>query len=190
MGIRPFHHTLVHPVWLTPTHVGHTRMQTTMRQNLTVHPHTRGADPVEFRGRRLQLGSSPHTWGRLRLPLHGVCVLRFIPTHVGHTPPTGFPPAPTTVHPHTRGAYVSSHITAGFGDGSSPHTWGIRAGFPAPLWCYSVHPHTRGAYPAAECGVCSDIGSSPHTWGIPSTSRSRRTSNPVHPHTRGAYVPT
>ena len=112
--------------------------------------------------------------------------VRFIPTYVGYTDGHRTRLVPATVHPHIRGVYFRS--CAGFYSrrGSSPHTWGIRAGARPPV---------------------SVFGSSPHTWGIRRLRSNHRigrrfiptyvgythANNPaisrctVHPHIRGAY---
>ena len=148
-------------------------------------PHTWG-----IRGKRSSFsparGSSPHTWGiHLVLPL-GVCLVRFIPTYVGHTAWSStfryFP----TVHPHIRGAYKEMDYVEKEWTGSSPHTWGIpnvavdgrtvQRFIPtyvghtntavAIFEQVSVHPHIRGAYNGTILIDCGVPGSSPHTWGI------------------------
>ena len=169
-----------------PTHVGHTLALVHLPQHPAVHPHTRGAYCRFLVGVQDADGSSPHTWG-IR-PVRGLALghQRFIPTHVGHTRCRKTSPAPSAVHPHTRGAYKLNSPSQLPHRGSSPHTWGIRL-------------------PGINKGPC--IGSSPHTWGIPSTTpdgmfQARfipthvgHTNGiteviqivPVHPHTRGAY---
>ena len=132
-------------------------------------PHTWG---IRDGKRRLlpDPGSSPHTWGirhsptsystserfiptyvgHTRNPATNPFVLWFIPTYVGHTqiPYRGICPA--SVHPHIRGAYIKKKISAEISDGSSPHTWGIRAFRLLPVHdarfipTYVGHTPTRG----------------------------------------------
>ena len=134
--------------------------------------------------------------------------IRFIPTHVGHTIPSGIGIPPHPVHPHIRGAYASSSRFLCRSHGSSPHTWGILSSTgglssaPRFIPTYvghtnggrtarekgAVHPHIRGAYhppdhppPPLRRFIPTYVG---HT--------SRRSMNfplrTVHPHIRGAYV--
>ena len=132
------------------------------------------------------LSSSPHTWGIRRPGATWAGVMRFIPTHVGHTLAALRSAVTNSVHPHTRGAYIAGGGDAGRVSGSSPHTWGIPAQVPyngtsfrfipthvghtRPLRATrlfpSVHPHTRGAYACACSPAAASGGSSPHTWGI------------------------
>jgi len=94
---------------------------------LPVHPHTRG----EHTGTESRIenctGSSPHTWGTLRIDLIADQIRRFIPTHVGNTPLPIGALALITVHPHTRGEHGFVFMTISLSPGSSPHTWGTRA---------------------------------------------------------------
>ena len=112
--------------------------------------------------------------------------IRFIPTHVGHTIPSGIGIPPHPVHPHIRGAYQHPPPAATWQFGSSPHTWGILSstgglssaprfiptyvGHTSPgvpkIHVTPVHPHIRGAYRCGRCPKTNSIGSSPHTWGI------------------------
>ena len=169
-----------------PTYVGHTQQAVLPKLLEPVHPHIRGAYSVPSGVGCSASGSSPHTWGILKIYYsikgHG----RFIPTYVGHTPNTPEWPCPPPVHPHIRGAYYWASSVALASPGSSPHTWGILVNcsnrfynirfiptyvghtqqpvFPELL--QPVHPHIRGAYSyAVKIGI-EPFGSSPHTWGI------------------------
>ena len=133
--------------------------------------------------------------------------IRFIPTHVGHTIPSGIGIPPHPVHPHIRGAYASSSRFLCRSHGSSPHTWGIRRRSHTHRFGSAVHPHIRGAYAVMRLPSSLPDGSSPHTWGIrlhvvaapdfygssPHTwgiLRGRGNAavgRLVHPHIRGAY---
>ncbi len=63
-----------------------------------------GQTVLQRADQRIQLGSSPHAWGRRLQPAFPKRRKRFIPTCVGqtYTPCTG--PGRGTVHPHMRGA--------------------------------------------------------------------------------------
>jgi len=89
-----------------PTHVGNTSRMPMSPARSPVHPHTRGEHITRPSTHAARSGSSPHTWGTryLTIPLNSTG--RFIPTHVGNTPPRAGAQRPATVC------------------GSSPHTWG------------------------------------------------------------------
>ena len=70
-----------------------------------VHPHIRGAYDISPNGQKIHLGSSPHTWGILNDCIVKICIVRFIPTYVGHTFKPAGQEAMDAVHPHIRGAY-------------------------------------------------------------------------------------
>src|SRR5690348_16370785 len=92
----------------------------------TVHPHTRG----EYGGLVCvscrACGSPPHAWGIPRPSLRELARLRFTPTRVGNTTRPSARVRMRSVHPHTRGEYVSSPSQDRFACGSPPHAWGIR----------------------------------------------------------------
>ena len=120
------------------------------------------------------------TAGRRRVP-------RIIPAHAGFTSAR---PSVTSVspdHPRTRGVYSARTEQCGDGEGSSPHTRGLRvrvcacvrrcgiipahAGF--TVWVCALprpardHPRTRGVYGRGVRPGCGGPGSSPHTRGLP-----------------------
>ncbi len=88
-----------------PTHVGNTIYQRPVRPSRPVHPHTRGEHKQRANDIQTALGSSPHTWGTRIGSYLGAGNTRFIPTHVGNTPPRGHGTTASTVHPHTRGEH-------------------------------------------------------------------------------------
>ena len=169
-----------------PTYVGHTDSEAKAAWNGAVHPHLRGAYAHLVGQLTERIGSSPPTWG-----IHGRDVShhrlqRFIPTYVGHTPPSGFFHPPRPVHPHLRGAYMAWVSSIRYFNGSSPPTWGIllqgrlvaqpERFIPTyvghtPLMSTgkifsAVHPHLRGAYRPRPFVLVVRVGSSPPTWGI------------------------
>ena len=96
----------------------------------------------------------------------------------------------SSVHPHTRGEYLTRQPRAWASLGSPPHAWGILR-MPSPIrrsprftptrvgntgaGCVrasagSVHPHTRGEYWRAR-RTTKESGSPPHAWGIPQRGR-------------------
>ena len=166
--------------------MGHTTTSPTPWARETVHPHLRGAYCSAATCSGVLPGSSPHTWG-----IHhshdtlDICP-RFIPTYVGHTKLLAEMTGAQAVHPHIRGAYISSYTHTTISSGSSPHTWGILEigsqkifkfrfipTYVGHTWnpcrrvsARTVHPHIRGAYGAPSLRRLSPRGSSPHTWGI------------------------
>ena len=166
--------------------MGHTPLPSRPSTPSVVHPHARGAYQLKWRFWTPYNGSSPHTWG---IPLLGLRMLlpdRFIPTHVGHTQDRAGMSTPRSVHPHIRGAYLTTCTLALSPSGSSPHTWGILTATQTktetarfiPTYVGhtfsmmpmqnsgAVHPHIRGAYVSKAVDVGGRFGSSPHTWGI------------------------
>ena len=129
-----------------PTYVGHTPRSWLPCCPGSVHPHIRGAYGVPLVSELVSDGSSPHTWGILRVP--------------------GVRQGPGPVHPHIRGAYLEHGADIAHVVGSSPHTWGIRAAGQCQSGTGRFIPtyvgHTKLFRPVAS-QVC---GSSPHTWGI------------------------
>ena len=128
-----------------PTYVGHTPVDCRAGQRPSVHPHIRGAYCYPAIQGYPLIGSSPHTWGIHPISRGLSSAPRFIPTYVGHTDSSHCRRSNRSVHPHIRGAYPSMTGCNSSNAGSSPHTWGIRAG--------GTIPRPSG-------------GSSPHTWGI------------------------
>ncbi len=169
-----------------PTYVGHTHESCWAGSSLPVHPHIRGAYPLQDVRISKSVGSSPHTWGIPCAPLIEGDVNRFIPTYVGHTLRRGRRGRVRLVHPHIRGAYIPAICIANSQHGSSPHTWGIPSAshtrhavgrfIPTYVghtlmekldeYAASVHPHIRGAYSQRVHFHRVTSGSSPHTWGI------------------------
>ena len=152
----------------------------------SVHPHIRGAYRFWASECSCRIGSSPHTWGIHRIEPECQLQDRFIPTYVGHSGGGVATVSYSSVHPHIRGAYLTTCTLALSPSGSSPHTWGIqrlqistgqllrfiptyvghtRAGSP-PILRRTVHPHIRGAYSGSGKSRSLKNGSSPHTWGI------------------------
>ncbi len=111
-----------------PTHVGNTTRRDSISGLPSVHPHTRGEHDECISPMGTYAGSSPHTWGTRLEPVQDRSLIRFIPTHVGNTSTVGPESAGSPVHPHTRGEHGGFNIAYGHGLGSSPHTWGTRAG--------------------------------------------------------------
>ena len=116
--------------------------------------------------------------------------LRFIPTHVGNSPPSSGTSTRRPVHPHTCGELGSPRNLRATVFGSSPHMWGTHAhpaqsvridrfipthvgnsaDFMRETGLTTVHPHTCGELISRVRGHLIFFGSSPHMWGTLSTA--------------------
>ena len=109
-----------------PTHVGNTYSASAGMQRRSVHPHACGehdARPLPDLGHN---GSSPRMWGtRWNVKTDGGRC-RFIPTHVGNTPPDCGTSRSSTVHPHACGEHATTIRGTQNAAGSSPRMWGTR----------------------------------------------------------------
>ena len=110
-----------------PTHVGNRDTRTTLPENPTVHPHTRGEQDSCCQTDHQCDGSSPHTWGTGSPHSSRPRQLRFIPTHVGNSKKLAAETIALSVHPHTRGEQGDTAASVLSTCGSSPHTWGTGA---------------------------------------------------------------
>ena len=151
-----------------PTRVGYTDRIRKLDRSSTVHPHSRGVymgycmDILPYRG------SSPLAWGIRQIrwvdcdTKHGSSPLAW-----GIRNPEESNRTAGTVHPHSRGVYISISFMKFFFFGSSPLAWGIH------FYCFLLHYVGQG--------------SSPLAWGIPKTATESALTNAVHPHSRGVY---
>ena len=110
---------------------------------------------------------------------------RFIPTHVGNTPPGLGRRGASPVHPHACGEHLRRHALKRFDLGSSPRMWGTRK-LPSLLLprtrfipthvgntCFPilggshlpVHPHACGEHGGDGGDRRAGLGSSPRMWG-------------------------
>ena len=168
-----------------PTHVGNRTTRASSTRWTTVHPHARGE---QWRRRSAWVGSpgsSPRTWGTVQVHQHQAEAVRFIPTHVGNSPPAHPRRRPATVHPHARGEQWLTRLNTLPKCGSSPRTWGTdehhtriypptrfipthvgnrSSSWPRAAWA-TVHPHARGEQQGWRDVSFSCVGSSPRTWG-------------------------
>ena len=112
------------------------------------------------------VGPSPRAWGlRHQIPI-SKAIDRSIPTCVGFTLPCRTSTTSAAVHPHVRGVYTVSWISALGGIGPSPRAWGLLGD-----WYKSV-----------------DVERSiPTCVGFTKDSRCDRSADAVHPHVRGVY---
>ena len=147
-------------------------------------------------------GSSPRMWGTRHAGIKVVPVVRFIPTHVGNTPPLPSRASGTPVHPHACGEHPLQINTSAQDAGSSPRMWGTP---PSPSRKRSherfipthvgntsrhgrgarrtpVHPHACGEHRTGSPCLSRSSGSSPRMWG---TRNFRETVN-EHPR----FIPT
>ncbi len=224
MRDRPkrFEQSAVHPLaWGTLLVPGD------LERRSAVHPHSRGdtclAALFQFAA---PIGSPPLAWGIHPAKQADAPMQRFTPTRVGNTCPCsrdavcvarGSPPLawgirhgdaqrrdPRTVHPHSRGEYVTCAHGRAI-NGSSPTRVGNIA-FLAAQDVRPVHPHSRGEHSSRMNRDVQRIGSSPLAWGtlvprwhirpdrfIPTRvgnitlRNSVRRASPVHPHSRGEH---
>ena len=110
-----------------PTCVGNTIQDAIPFPERAVHPHMRGEYVHQLQGAPGLLGSSPHAWGILGIRPSDARLQRFIPTCVGNTPTRRPRWTEKSVHPHMRGEYLMSGLSARNDSGSSPHAWGIHS---------------------------------------------------------------
>ncbi len=177
-----------------PTHVGNAKRAPRRRATFTVHPHARGERQDGAKRSKIEVGSSPRTWGTRSAHSLTSSDIRFIPTHVGNASKTHTRSWISSVHPHARGERSVISIRCFLRGGSSPRTWGtlylpprgvvygrfipthvgnadsILSAYPLG----SVHPHARGERARSVVQVSQDAGSSPRTWGTHCPSKRMR----------------
>ena len=185
-GLRPPSHTHTAGLRIIPAHAGFTALAQDHQILRADHPRTRGVYVMGYMSHPLSVGSSPHTRGLLRDGLLPEDRRGIIPAHAGFTMSRSTSPYSSADHPRTRGVYGTVSHPALVGDGSSPHTRGLRrehvprahaggiipahAGFTHPSGPRGPgradHPRTRGVYPASRSPASQLSGSSPHTRGL------------------------
>ena len=174
-----------------PTLVGNTQTGLVDGWATTVHPHARGEHSYGSSARPGPNGSSPRSWGTLRVRAQKPVQGRFIPTLVGNTLNTVMARLPTAVHPHARGEHIDCFVFSRYVAGSSPRSWGThgskfgpgraprfiptlvgntRKGLPGNAG-RAVHPHARGEHQDSTVDTWSAVGSSPRSWGTRSQFR-------------------
>ena len=154
-------------------------------------------------------------WGTLQEVGSVLVSFRFIPTHVGNTPP----PSPVSfsrpVHPHACGEHIFSGAGVCAKIGSSPRMWGTHSlrvfgicwlrfipthvgntpatGATRSMW--SVHPHACGEHGEENRYMFNIIGSSPRMWGFIPTHVGNTFHlyttllvQTVHPHACGEHI--
>ena len=160
-----------------PAHAGNTPRPSPRRRSRTVHPRSRGEHEADDTLQTRSTGSSPLTRGTPAAPRRDPQHHRFIPAHVGNTPPVSFRSTPVTVHPRSRGEHTASVLQVHAGYGSSPLTWGTRhpvhgvraenrfipahVGNTCPRWTApsspAVHPRSRGEHGHSPSAVLAEV---------------------------------
>jgi len=107
-----------------PTHVGNTPAPCSHWERCPVHPHACGEHLAVLFFSLLAAGSSPRMWGTQHLDVFIRISVRFIPTHVGNTPPTPTSAIWGAVHPHACGEHMAWMMARSPVGGSSPRMWG------------------------------------------------------------------
>ena len=165
-GTRPTEEDLSAATRFIPTLVGNTRACCRLPRMAAVHPHARGEHHPRIIKQRAVRGSSPRSWGTLRLSDLRRISSRFIPTLVGNTIHAGNIWRQASVHPHARGEHFhQAHVNKPLA-GSSPRSWGTRPPDDIHKICKrfiptlvgntssgsgspekgAVHPHARGEH--------------------------------------------
>ena len=148
----------------TPTCVGTTSAKRQNRPAWSIHPHVRGDNSIALSLGSWVNDSPPRAWGQRSLPLRRARYLRFTPTCVGTTTPTGSATTRCTIHPHVRGDNYDGLTAAQVSADSPPRAWGqqgdregrVRSvrftptcvGTTLPIlfiiFQSPIHPHVRG----------------------------------------------
>ncbi len=148
-----------------PTHVGNTAYSRASTRLMTVHPHACGEHGHRVYIIPRALGSSPRMWGTLKDFCEGWFQSRFIPTHVGNTPPPGRRCPGGAVHPHACGEHQALADGTTLADSSSPRMWGTRPQLPADGLRHRFIPTHVGNTTIPDNLTAAAIGSSPRMWG-------------------------
>ena len=177
-----------------PTNVGNTSAKPGIMSIRSVHPHACGEHDTWTKRPFESRGSSPRMWGTQTRGNGTVGVERFIPTHVGNTPPDRGTGYRTSVHPHACGEHSFASMKGACAAGSSPRMWGTLHDThpvheprrfipthvgntrpnPAAGIAGAVHPHACGGHVYVKPGLRVNCGSSPRMWGTPRPFRDSR----------------
>ncbi len=152
-----------------PTLVGNTQEKAGGTEGAAVHPHARGEHLLQVGEQRFVAGSSPRSWGTQSRSLGYSWFFWFIPTLVGNTPTMRSKRSKQWVHPHARGEHKNARAHLYPHSGSSPRSWGTRAG-------QTRRPLRSRFIPT----LVGNTGSRLMTSTIPA----------VHPHARGEHIKT
>ena len=113
-------------VRLIPAHAGKTRARRCLSVTSTAHPRSRGENTTARWQGAHNVGSSPLTRGKRRLPGTAGFDERLIPAHAGKTTRASTRPSMIAAHPRSRGENVEGCFDAVLEAGSSPLTRGKR----------------------------------------------------------------
>ena len=178
------------PVRFIPARAGNTQRLARRPRHGPVHPRSRGEHRRWVVSSSRPSGSSPLARGTPYTVARTNLVLRFIPARAGNTPMGRGWPAPSTVHPRSRGEHAVTPHDREKRTGSSPLARGTqelrrfeadsgrfipaRAGntFPggAGRIGSSVHPRSRGEHGSIINLILLILGSSPLARGTPPTA--------------------
>ena len=179
---------------LIPAHAGKTLLNRVPLNALSAHPRSRGENQGRRWRRRVVVGSSPLTRGKLDMCKEGTRVGRLIPAHAGKTHQPEVRPWGTTAHPRSRGENWATNRMRPSTVGSSPLTRGkqresalhpligrlipAHAGKTRSVWVVMMvgpaHPRSRGENSYADKTDVTGSGSSPLTRGKPTRPESIR----------------
>ena len=128
----------------TPTCVGTTAIQTTLRRSTPVHPHVRGDNEIGHRSAVDAHGSPPRAWGQRDATAVNLCPFRFTPTCVGTTFSRPLHIERLAVHPHVRGDNDAKYAGIELAYGSPPRAWGQPLPNPRLSMCSRFTPTCVG----------------------------------------------
>ena len=170
---------------IIPAYAGSTFSPICTREKSRDHPRIRGEHMCPASLPRGLTGSSPHTRGALVWFLADEDAVGIIPAYAGSTLPHEIVQEVREDHPRIRGEHAGLNINPRSDGGSSPHTRGAPACFPAdfvelriiPAYAGSTrsalgacrkpsdHPRIRGEHQLSRLQYLFHQGSSPHTRG-------------------------
>ena len=170
---------------LIPTHAGKTSALALKRYLPEAHPHSRGENARQDKGRGTHGGSSPLTRGKLMPARSARRSIGLIPTHAGKTRYQAKASPAIAAHPHSRGENDLFLVSKEDTPGSSPLTRGkllvavVERGLQGLIpthagktrysqvrdRAYPAHPHSRGENASSFPPLLRDGGSSPLTRG-------------------------
>ena len=151
------------------------------------HPHAGGEISHPAWVARQAAGPSPRGWGNPSANRTPSATLRAIPTRVGKSCGSGFPPVRFPGHPHAGGEIASTGSLISLRHGPSPRGWGnlssaplcstVRRAIPTRVGKSAVgglsidrvagHPHAGGEIHSCGYSFGESLGPSPRGWGNP-----------------------
>ncbi len=109
---------------ITPAHAGKRSSERQEDNPARDHPRTRGEKFYQRWKRNSELGSPPHTRGKVNYSIYKAGKGRITPAHAGKSSCAAFARAVAEDHPRTRGEKVFVHRRVEVERGSPPHTRG------------------------------------------------------------------